>query len=379
MISDKSLAWLREDVFPLWLKNGIDQSSGSFIESLTIEGKPTDASRRALVQSRQIYSFVTGAKLKSYDHLLTKDIIAKSIQAFSKNYIQKNGSCLHSVNAQGIPQNKDLDLYTQAFALFAFANAYEMSKDAALIDEALNIVSYLKSERRAHGGGYTEIKNNEVMYQSNPHMHLFEAALAWVAIDSSEEWKELAHELFHLCESKFIDKTTGALCEHFDEGWIPQRTNGHFIFEPGHHYEWAWLMANYQELTGVECELLRHSLYTLADQHGINDKHLAVDEVWSNFTVKKGSSRFWPQCERIKAAVKLGLESSASVQPSFAKSADEAMEALFTYLQTPVKGLWQDVIQENGEFSKQDPKGSSLYHIINAIYEYVMIRPKLQD
>jgi mannose-6-phosphate isomerase len=376
---NKSQNWLRQDVFPLWIKNGIDKSNGGFIEALTYEAQPLDVPRRALVQSRQIYSFVTGAKMNSCDPQVGHQIVNNAMKFFSSSYLQKDGSCLHAVTPQGLPHNKDLDLYSQAFAMFALANGYEVSKDQKLKTEALNLLKYLKSDRRAVGGGYTEIKAGKVMFQSNPHMHLFEAALAWMMVDSSPEWKELATELFDLCKTKFVDKTTGALCEHFKEGWIPETTDGKFVFEPGHHYEWSWLMACYQELTGVDCKALRHSLYAVADKHGINQaKHLAIDEVWSDFTAKKKSSRFWPQTERIKAAVKLGLDMPAEQQASFAKSADEAMQALFGFLEMPIQGLWQDTLLENGEFTKQDPKASSLYHIINAMYEYSKIRPKLK-
>lgn len=376
-LKTNSLQWLKKDVFPLWSTQGIDASNGGFVEALTVEGRAQNLSRRALVQSRQIYSFVTAAKLQVYD----AELAAQKVQAaarFFDYYILPSGACLHSVKPSGEPENQDLDLYTQAFALFAFANVYELSRDEGTRQKALNLLNYLNVQRRAPGGGYTEIKGGKVFYQSNPHMHLFEASLYWLMVDpSTAAWKTLAHELYELCASKFVDKETGALCEHFQEGWTPERTEGRFIFEPGHHYEWSWLLALYEELTGVVCKDLRHSLYTLADQHGLNDQHLAVDEVWSDFSVKKKSSRFWPQCERIKAAVKLGNEVSPEQRSAFARSADDALVALNRYFDMPTPGLWQDTRLENGEFSQQDPKASSLYHIINAIYEYVQLRPKL--
>jgi N-acyl-D-glucosamine 2-epimerase len=375
----KSENWLRQDVFPLWIKNGIDKSNGGFIESLTPEGQPQDVPRRALVQSRQIYSFVTGAKLNSLDKNQAHEIVRNSVSFFSKSYLQTNGSCIHAVTPQGAVHTTDCELYTQAFALFALAQGYEISHDDKSKQEALKLLNYLKTERRAEGGGYTEIKAGKKLYQSNPHMHMFEAALAWLAVDKAPEWRALADELFDLCKNKFIDKKTGILGEHFNEGWTPELNDGKFVFEPGHHYEWSWLMAVYQDLTGVDTKATRHGIYEIADKYGINDKHFAIDEVWSDFTPKKQSSRFWPQSERVKAAVKLGLDVPKEKQASFAKSADEAMTALWKYLAIPVKGVWQDTLLENGEFNKQDPKASSLYHIINAIYEYVNLRGKLND
>ncbi len=377
----KSQNWLKQDVFPLWIRLGVDPLNGGFIEALTMQGEPVDSPRRALVQARQIYSFVTGAQLSSCDSQQAHEIVAKAGQFFVNSYLTVHGSCLHAVTPQGEPAQLDEELYTQAFALFALAQIYSVTKDPQYQQHALRLMAYLEKNRRAPGGGYTEIKKQEVLFQSNPHMHLFEAVLAWIPLAPEEPvWKKIAQEVFELCESKFIDTQTGALCEHFSKGWQPLRTNENFVFEPGHHFEWSWLMAVYQELSGVESRSLRHSLYEIATTHGVlPETKLAVDEVWSDFRIKKKSSRFWPQTERIKAAVKLGIESPREQQPLFARSADEAMAALFKFFETPIKGLWQDTLLETGEFTQQDPKASSLYHTINAISEYVKIRPQLQD
>ena len=44
--------------------------------------------------------------------------------------------------------------------------------------------------------------------------------------------------------------------------------------------------------------------------------------------------------------------------------------ALFRYFDLPVRGLWFDTWEENGNFREQPVKSSSLYHIIGAISEY---------
>lgn len=372
-----SLHWLKNEVFPLWSTQGVDEKNGGFVEALSKNGLALNNSRRALVQSRQIYSFVTAAKLEILDPSRAQAIVKESATFFD-HYLLPSGACLHSVTPSGQPDNQDVDLYTQAFALFALAHIFEMTKSQDMRTKALRLLDYLERERKALGGGYTEIKSGRIFYQSNPHMHLFEASLHWMTVDpETAVWKTLSHQLFELCKNKFIDKQTGALGEHFTEGWIPEKIDGRFVFEPGHHYEWSWLMAVYEELSGEKCQDLRHSLYSIADKYGLNQKNLVIDEVWSDFSPKKESSRFWPQCERIKAAVKLGLESPTEAQSTFARSADEAMSALNGYLNSPGPGLWQDTRLENGEFTEQDPKASSLYHIINAIYEYTQLRPQL--
>ena len=211
----------------------------------------------------------------------------------------------------------------------------------------------------------------------NPHMHLFEAALAWMQADPDPRWKELAEEVLNLCLTKFIDPDSGALCEYFEKGWKPVRADGQFLFEPGHHYEWSWLMMVHEELTGRDLSRARTGLFLLAEKHGLSPERFAFDEVWSGGGPKKRSSRFWPQGERVKAAVRLGSRAPENERAGYALAADDALAALLRFVQTPTPGLWRDTLLETGQFREEPAKASSLYHIINALDEYITFRPKL--
>ncbi|WP_374078077.1 AGE family epimerase/isomerase [Bdellovibrio bacteriovorus] len=376
---EKSKKWLTQDVYPLWSEKGIDKKQGGFVESLTFSGEPMDVPRRAMVQARQIYSFLTGAKLGC----ISKDKAYAAVTQGTKYMVEKfsapSGAFIYSINPDGTPKSKNPDLYTQAFALFGLAQNYAVNPNKETKDRAKALVQYLQRERKVKGGGYTELdEKGNVSYKSNPHMHLFESAIAWMAIDADQEWKDLGQELVTLALTKFIDKSTGVLGEYFDENWNHLRENGKFIYEPGHQYEWAWLMFLYQDLTGQDLKSVRHQLFSLADKYGTSpSRKVAFDEMWSDFTPKTQSSRFWPQCERIKAAVRLGTEVSKEQQLLYAKAADDALETLFKFFETPMQGLWYDMLSEKDEFNGNSSKSSSLYHIVNAMEEYINLRGKL--
>lgn len=355
--------WLREDVLPLWKSRGI-ASDGGFVEALSLRGEPLDLPRRAMVQARQIYSFKTARDMECLPAAEAESIIARSSAFLVARYSLPSGAFRHAVEGGGKPGSDRVDLYTQAFALFGLANAYAVNKDAALKARALDLLAYLRRERRGPWGGFTELEDGRAVLRSNPHMHLFEAALAWMEHDADPRWRELADELLALCLGRFVDPAARALCEIYEDDGTPRREGGRFFFEPGHHYEWAWLMAVHQALTGRDTELIRAALFLTAEASGVSPAGFALDEVWSDGAPKKVSSRFWPQGERVKAAVRLG---------EFA-AADQAFGALSRYLETPVAGLWRDTVLENGEFREEPAKASSLYHIINAISEYAAFR-----
>ncbi|MBX3021797.1 MAG: AGE family epimerase/isomerase [Bdellovibrionales bacterium] len=350
--------WLKPTL-RLWLERGIDPRGG-FIENLNLEGKAQPGSQRAMVQARQIYSLRVAKDLEVADSALAKKAIADGTSFMIKSFALPSGGFAHSVQPNGQLANSTPELYTQAFVLFGLANAYSVKPEAQYKDVAIKLVDYLKRERRVAKGGFSELVNGKSEYQSNPHMHLFEAAVAWMEVDPDPEWRALADEVLNLALTCFIDPDTGALAEFFTADWVALKENGRFVFEPGHQYEWAWLMGRYQRLSGRDLLSVRQKLFTLSEKHGIcKDRFTAHDQVWSDFHPKLTSSRFWPQTERIKAACQ--LQASAS--------ADEAMKVLFRYLPQP--GIWYDRWEVDGSFTQGPVKGSSLYHIIGAMNEYL--------
>jgi mannose/cellobiose epimerase-like protein (N-acyl-D-glucosamine 2-epimerase family) len=358
----RSHEWLKNHAIPLWLENGIDWTKGGFFEELSFEGAAVEGNKRALVQARQIYSFRVAKNL----NLLPTDRAVKIIRHGAEFLMSRcslpSGGFLHSVDSDGKPVNPVPELYTQAFGIFGLANAFAEEPDSQqrtqFRDRARAVVNFLKRDRRVAAGGFNEIRNSAFTYESNPHMHLFEAALSWMEVDQDPIWRTLADEVLHLCLTRFI--VDDHLCEHFDENWQPITSNNRFVFEPGHHYEWAWLMGRYEKLTGKNLLPIRNKLFESHAKECVSTvEKLAFDEMWSDNTPKTKSSRFWPQCERIKAASQFKNK----------QVAQEAMEALFLFFETDKPGLWMDRRLESGKFTDQLPKASSLYHIIGAISE----------
>jgi len=364
-LKEKSRSWLKDKVFPLWCREGFDHTHGVFVENLSFEGRALQSSLRCLVQARQIYSFCEGLKMKVVSPEIAKPLILRASHSFVQRYQSSSGAFFHSVDSFGRPENRDHDLYSQAFALSALAYAYETSQDPSFKKSAHSVENYLRRERSHPSGGFTEMKGGQVLFQSNPHMHLFEAALVWRRLDPDPTWKRLSDEIDELCRSRFIDPETGLLAEHFDPEWRPLRTEGRFIFEPGHHFEWSWLFHQFQNRTRTSREDVSRTLFEKAERLGLsNDQELAIDEVWSDGQPCKRSSRFWPQTERVKAAVVLGRD----------ESADTAMNALLRHFLLMDEGLWRDTRLEDGSYAAIPVKASSLYHIINAMSEYVAFR-----
>lgn len=356
-----SLEWLKTQALPLWLTKGVNPRGG-FEEAMTLTGVPHAVPRRAMVQARQLYAVRTALQMGLLPDARALPLLEDGSAFLLKHFRHEGGGFIHSVRPDLVPNDERPDLYTQAFAIFGLAQAYAELKDAGLKARAFEVVDYLKRERALPEGGYSELgKDGRVLRQSNPHMHLFEAYVAWLEVDDDPQWRRLANEILDLALTRFVDPATKLLAEHFDERWKPLRAPDYFLWEPGHQFEWAWLMNRYQHATKVPLADPIASLMMNAERFGIDPASGAVrDEMWSDFGVKSPTSRFWPQCERIKACAALGLP----------ESADQGMEALLRFFVTPVPGLWYDRMNPDGSFHQEPARASSLYHIIGAIAEY---------
>lgn len=373
---DSSFQWLTEKALPLWMSQGIDKKNGGFVEALSREGRPLSLPRRALVQARQMHCCRLALENQWYDSAELKSALRSGADYLIQNFSAETGAFAHSIEANGPIVNPAPELYTQAFAMFGLAQAFAVSAEDTLKARALKVVQYLQQQRALPDGGYSELASTGGIFESNPHMHLFEAAIAWMEVDSDAVWSELASELFQLCQEKFIDPSTGYLAEHFAEGWQPQMHEQAFVAEPGHHYEWAWLMGRYQKLRpAIDVSGLQRRLFSLSEKTGIRQQAV-VDEVWSDGRFKKITSRFWPQCERIKCASQLAENSmgDAHLHPAYVAAATEGMNVLMSFFNLPVPGLWCDRKDENGQFDEGPAKASSFYHIIGAINEFQKLK-----
>ena len=85
--------------------------------------------------------------------------------------------------------------------------------------------------------------------RQNPHMHLLEALLALHAATGEKNWLRRAGALVDLFKRRFSDPQTGALIEFFAEDWSPRPGDEGRLREPGHQFEWVWLLYEYIALT----------------------------------------------------------------------------------------------------------------------------------
>jgi|BarGraIncu00222A_1022003.scaffolds.fasta_scaffold117926_2 mannose-6-phosphate isomerase len=138
------------------------------------------------------------------------------------------------------------------------------------------------------------------------------------------------------------------------------------IFEPGHHFEWVWLLREYEKLSGDDLSPWIRQLDGVARRNGLAKSGLIFDELGADMSVLKRSHRIWPHTEAAKAAVatRCGGESAAA---QFAAAMLDALAERF--LDKPFTGGWVDHISAEGTPLVDYAPASSLYHLFLAAAE----------
>lgn len=360
--------WVIEEALPLWGEAGFDSARGGFVERLTFEGKPLlDKPRRAMVQARQIYVFSHAALIGWRPQ--GGAIALEAAHRLIDRYHGSDGGhgWVFSIHPDGAISDPKRDFYAHAFALFGLAWAYRLAPEPRFLSAALATLEVLDRHFKSASGGYhTALPADETKREQNPHMHLFEAMLAWFEATGRDMFLARAAELHDLMAVRFFQSRTGILAEYFDRSWTPREGLAGRICEPGHHFEWSWLLRRYARLTGQNDSPVASALKAFADRHGYDRQGFVVDQLIDDGRVHKSSRRSWPHTEAVKAEA-AAAEAGDREAP---RRAAQAIDRLFSvFLGRPVPGGWIDHVDADGAPLVDGMPASTLYHVFLAAAE----------
>jgi mannose-6-phosphate isomerase len=342
---DALVVWLLDQAFPVWWRPGADREARGFHDTLDPAGRPIPGSQRARVQARQVYAYRVAGDLgwegpwrQAMDH---------GLGALAGRFRRADGLY------RSHPGDDAVDLYDQAFVLLAFAQRPEPQADAVALLERLP---------RESAGGFAEFEGATL--RANPNMHLFEAFLAWAEVGAPDPWRELAAGQARLAMTRLIDPESGAVSEVFGPAWTAPVIPGDRRVEPGHQFEWAWLLMRWSLATGDAGALAAAlRLIEFAERAGVDpDRNVAVNALDGELTPADRGTRLWPQTERLRAHL---LAGAITGDPACWKLALDAAAGLWKFLDVPTPGLWRDSL----EIQSAPAPASSLYHLAGAVLQ----------
>lgn len=358
--------WLVEHAYPLWFGAGIDREHGGFHEKLALDGTATGDPRRARLHPRQIFAFAYAREI-GWDGP-SETAMRHGLDFFQRHYFRSDGLIRTCVDARGQPLDETAHLYDQAFGLVGFAAAF-----AALREERwLQAGRTLRDDIVSALGlpiGFDERLDHSPPLLANSHMHLLEACLAWRELDD-KGWYDIASTIVELAIDRMLHSHTYAITELFDRDWRPLLDEHGRLVEPGHLFEWGWLLLRWA-IAHRDTNVERHALRLIdTAEHGVHTQRQVAMNGLALFDgtliVRDARARLWPQTERIKA---LTLAARITGDPRHIAGATRALVTLRQYLDVPIAGLWRDMMNTDGTFVVEPAPASSFYHLVGATLE----------
>ena len=367
--------WLLEHVCPFWLER-INDPDGGFFEELDALGSPVARPRRtSLVQARLVYVF-------SHAYLLNGDPVFRRAAGHGLALLVRaarapDGGWFRAMSADGATLDNTRDAYDHAFVLFALAWYYRATSDASAIQLADATWGFM--QRRLadprHGGFLEEYAAGrsgvKLPRRQNPHMHLLEALLALHVATGEKNWLRRAATLVELFRRRFVDPDTGALIEFFTADWLPAPGDEGRLREPGHQFEWVWLLYEYYRFTRGESVVpFAERLFAFGSRHGIErDAGLAgavLDGVDADGAPVAPTKLLWPQTEYLKACV-------ARAEWRHDEAARAAIKAHLALIANsflrPDGANWHNQLARDGSPLAGATPARVLYHLFMAVAE----------
>ena len=369
---DAVRSWLFRDALPFWAANGVDRVHGGFLEEVGLNGAPTACGyKRVRVLCRQTYAFAHAAHMGWAEGEALSRLGVDYLKAHAR---LPDGGWAKTLSVDGKIIDATPDLYDLSFVMFAMAWRYRISSDADALALTHATFDYIQTHMRGPIAGFWSKLPAGAPRLQNPHMHLTEACLAAFEATGEQRFLDQAAELIDLLRTRLFDGHT--LGERFDEDWKRLSCDEGRAVEPGHHFEWAWILAQYQRLTGVDRSAEAQALAEFAEQYGVDSiSHAVFDLVRDDGAPLRKSSRAWTNTERIKAWLAIyeltGRDPGAEVS--------SALWLLFDrYFAVPKAGAWIDQFDGDGQPMVEAVPASIVYHLMLAFSEVLRLEPRLK-
>lgn len=356
-----------------WYEAFPDPVTGGFYERLGKGFKPRlVGNRRLLTQCRQ---------LAIYSHAQTTGMIRfkPKLTAFYETMVQKyfvpeTGGWRFSLGDDGKPADNTYDLYSLTFVIFSLSHYYRATQDVRAKEHAAGMLSFIENNFTLPGKpGYAEAIDEQLrpinrQRRQNPHMHLLEACLFAEETWSVESYARMADQLVDLFYQHFFVPEKSMLCEFFTDELKPDPGIGHRV-EPGHYFEWVWLLKKHAALRG---DNTRHDTVCIkllhwANKYGWDKVYGGIFDVLTpEGVVLTDTKRIWPFAEALKANA---LMIDAVEDRDAVKARMREMVEVFRERYMRERGFWVEWLNRDLSPATDYMPGTTPYHVYFGIME----------
>ncbi len=356
---------------PKWYGAFSDHMTGGFFERLGKGFQPVYTGQRRLVtQCRQLYIYSEACLNKNKS--LYKNLKVQFEFVLSKYHDTETGLWHFSLDDEGRVKETECDLYALTFVIFSFSHYYRATQDERAKAAARSVLDLIDSRFRLAVGLAEAVDTNfnavPKMRRQNPHMHLLEACLFAHETWGDPAYEAMADEMVSLFYGKFFIAARTALVEFFTDDLLPHPEKGDLL-EPGHYFEWVWLLKKHAAMKGDDAlhNETALQLLTWANANGWDSVHGGIyDVVSSTGQVMSDTKRIWPFCEALKANA-LMLTLAPDRQAIKDRVTDMVHVFRDKYIQE--RGFWTELLNRDLSPATDYMPGTTPYHVYFGITE----------
>jgi len=354
---------------PKW-HEAFSDPNGGFYERLGKGFKPVSTGQRRLVtQCRQlsIYSHYAYTSNKNFSKSLQD-----KIEFILNRYHDPVSKLWHfSLDDTGNVKDKTCDLYALSFVVFSFAHYFKATGDDRAKTAAHDVLSLIDERfRLPDAPGFAEALDesgvpHQIARRQNPHMHLLEACLFAKEIFGEAAYEQMADEMIALFQNYFFKDS---LVEFFTHDLRPDPAKGDHL-EPGHYFEWVWLLKKHAALKGDPTlhDPLCQKLLDWANRNGWDGMYGGIyDTVASGGRVIADTKRIWPFCEGLKANA-LMINTATDRQEIKDRMTD--MVGVFKDKYISERGFWVEWLNRDLSPAADYMPGTTPYHVYFGVME----------
>lgn len=364
---------------PKWHEAFFDPYAGLFYERVNRNFKPLSVGyRRLLTQCRllAVFSDALSRRPQLAYAGLWPDTLDEVFEGIVTHFhVTETGGWRFSVDEDRNPLDNNYDLYGHAFVIFALSHYYRASQNDDARVLAAKTASFITNHFRAPGyKGFAEALDDSLRPLDRPrrhesHMHLLEACLFAADTWDDPVYARMADDIVDLFTRYFYNSDAQMLSEYFDADLNPQTDKGHIICEPGHYYEWIWLLKKHAARGGdaMAYDVLCLHLLDWANKHGWDQEFGGIyDELDPDGAVLVDTKRIWPFTEALKANVLMldSVSDKIDLKENIAR-----MVAVFNEQYMDERGFWTEWLTRDLQSATDYMPGTTPYHVYFGIME----------
>lgn len=304
---ERYIADLKGNIFPFWLKYGLDRRNGGIYTCLERDGRLMDTTKSVWFQGR--FGYVAAAchrRIEKNPEWL--DAAKSAIDFMEKHCIDTDGHMFFSVTAEGKPVQKRRYVFSECFAIIAMAEYSAATNDAGYARKALHLFN--RTLEMLSTPGFLQPKTCIASRGHSITMMLINVAQVLLQVSDHPSLNAQIDKSVDELERYFMHPEFGTVLETVGpEGEFIDTMAGRVI-NPGHCMETAWFLLEVARLRGGNRHLEQMGL-TIIDwawKWGWDEQYGGMINFRDcrNFSPQDYSQDmkfWWPQCETIIASL----------------------------------------------------------------------------